>query len=170
MRSRAERLSNVICENTANSLIMVDGDMNIVEINPAAQRVFTVNREKILGKPVGMLIDDEDFRRVKETEENIIGKKVYYPQYNVMFMVNIIYLPKQNLVLVAMTDIMEEEKNKKELMRVKENTLDAAQKVIERQMRVAQEIAGVLGETTAETKVILNKLRKVIAGEEGDIN
>ena len=38
-------------------------------------------------------------------------------------------------------------------MKVKENTLNAAQEVIEKQMRVAQEIASLLGETTAETKL-----------------
>ncbi|MPM94277.1 hypothetical protein SDC9_141423 [bioreactor metagenome] len=36
-------------------------------------------------------------------------------------------------------------------------------------MRVAQEIASLLGETTAETKLILTKLKKVVEGEEGEI-
>ncbi|MCY6369604.1 [Fe-Fe] hydrogenase large subunit C-terminal domain-containing protein [Clostridium ganghwense] len=169
MRSKAESLSDVIIDNTANSIIMVDGDINIIEINPAAQEVFMVKSENILGKPLNLLIDDADFRKVKETGENIIGKKVVYPQYNAVFMENIIYLPKQNLILAAMTNIIEEEKNKRELNRVKKNTLNAAQEVIEKQMRVAQEIAGVLGETTAETKVLLNKLRRIVAGEEEEI-
>ena len=40
--------------------------------------------------------------------------------------------------------------------------------VIDKQMRVAQQIAGLLGETTAETKVTLSKLRDSILddGEE----
>ena len=43
-----------------------------------------------------------------------------------------------------------------------------AQRVIDKQMMVAQEIAGLLGETTAETKVTLTKLRDSILfdGEE----
>ena len=72
------------------------------------------------------------------------------------------------MVLVSMINIMAEEKNKKELMKVKENTLNAAQEVIEKQMRVAQEIASLLGETTAETKIILTKLKKIVAGEDGE--
>ena len=35
-------------------------------------------------------------------------------------------------------------------------------------MRVAQEIASLLGETTAETKVALLKLKKTLQGEEGN--
>ena len=72
------------------------------------------------------------------------------------------------MVLASMINIMTEEKNKKELMKVKENTLNAAQEVIEKQMRVAQEIASLLGETTAETKIILTKLKKIVAGEDGE--
>ncbi|MCY6957119.1 [Fe-Fe] hydrogenase large subunit C-terminal domain-containing protein [Clostridium brassicae] len=166
MRNKAESLSNVIFENTPNIVMLLDGDLNIKEINPAAQEVFMVNDEKIKGKPISMLINDEDFRTVKETGKSIIGKRADYPQYNAILIQNIVYLKKQNLVLASMINIMEEEKNKIELLRVKENTLNVAQEVIDKQMRVAQEIAGLLGETTAETKVILNKLRKVISGDD----
>lgn len=47
-----------------------------------------------------------------------------------------------------------------------DNTLTAADEVIEKQMRVAQEIASILGETTAETKVMLVKLKKAIQDNE----
>ena len=45
-------------------------------------------------------------------------------------------------------------------MKLKKILLNAAQEVIEKQMRVAQEIASLLGETTAETKIILTKLKE----------
>jgi hypothetical protein len=41
------------------------------------------------------------------------------------------------------------------------------QTIIDKQMRVAQEIASLLGETTAETKVAIMKLRDVLR-EEGE--
>jgi predicted transcriptional regulator len=69
-----------------------------------------------------------------------------------------------------MEDITHEEKNDQELTKVKENTINAAQQVIDKQMRVVQEIASLLGETTAETKVILTKLKKVAMGEVEDIS
>jgi uncharacterized Fe-S cluster-containing protein len=46
------------------------------------------------------------------------------------------------------------------------NTLAAADEVIEKQMRVAQNIASILGETTAETKVMVVKLKQAIQGNE----
>lgn len=168
MRTRAESLSNEIVENTASNLILLDGEMNVREINPAAKAIFKIQSQNIIGKPISLLIDDTDFKKVRETGENIIGKKVAYPQYGVVFLENIVYLPKQDMVLASMINIIAEEKNKKELMKVKTNTLNAAQEVIEKQMRVAQEIASLLGETTAETKIILTKLKKIVAGEDGE--
>ncbi|MBZ9685338.1 4Fe-4S binding protein [Clostridium estertheticum] len=168
MRTRAESLSNEIVENTASNLILLDGEMNVVEINPAAKAIFKIQSQNIIGKPISLLIDDTNFKKVRESGENMIGKKVAYPQYGVVFIENIVYLPKQDMVLASMINIMTEEKNKKELMKVKENTLNAAQEVIEKQMRVAQEIASLLGETTAETKIILTKLKKIVAGEDGE--
>jgi uncharacterized Fe-S cluster-containing protein len=59
------------------------------------------------------------------------------------------------------------EKEREELMeKMREKTLEKAQQVINNQMRVAQEIASLLGETTAETKVLLGKLMKILRGEE----
>lgn len=53
---------------------------------------------------------------------------------------------------------------------LKLDTVNMAQNVINKQMRVAQEIASLLGETTAETKVTLNKLKKLIINEGNNIN
>ncbi len=123
----------------------------------------------IRDKPISLLINDEDFRYVRETGKSIIGKKVHYYKYNVIFIKTIVYMPKQDIVLVSMMDITKEEENKEELLKVKEQTIDTAQKVIEKQMRVAQEIASLLGETTAETKITLTKLKQVVEGDKSDI-
>jgi uncharacterized Fe-S cluster-containing protein len=78
------------------------------------------------------------------------------------------YLEKQNVILGIMSNITKEEKQRDELKRVKENAIDAAQRVIEKQMRVAQEIASLLGETTAETKVTLTRLKDIALQETGE--
>jgi len=164
MRGKAESITNVIFTNSPSSIMLIDEDINIIEINPAAEDTFVTKAEYIKGKPVSTLIDCSDIVKVKETKINILGKRVVYSQYNGIFIQNILYLEKQNSILVTMNNIMEEEKNKIELMNVRENTLTAAQEIIEKQMRVAHEIASLLGETTAETKVTLIKLKKLIQG------
>lgn len=46
------------------------------------------------------------------------------------------------------------------------NTLEAADRLIDKQMRVVQNVASLLGETTAETKVMLVKLKEAIQDDE----
>ncbi|WBW98203.1 [Fe-Fe] hydrogenase large subunit C-terminal domain-containing protein [Oceanirhabdus sp. W0125-5] len=167
MRSKAESLSNIIFENTVNSVIIVDSELNILEMNPIAQKTFMAKIDDYKGIPLATLMDDSDFKEVLRTKVNIEGKTVENHQYGVVFKQNISYLEKEDILIGVMMNITEEKKNKNELYEVKKKTLDAAQEVIEKQMRVAQEIAGLLGETTAETKIILNRLRRVVAGENG---
>lgn len=168
MRTKAERLSNVIFESSTNCIMLVSKQLKIIEVNPSFEKTFMVKKENIINMPVNSIMDDTDFLKVLATETNITGKKLYIPEYNAVFIENIVYLPKQGILLASMFNIMEEEKNKLELQKLKVTTLNAAQQVIEKQMRVAQEIASLLGETTAETKIVLTKLKKLVAGEDGD--
>ena len=47
-----------------------------------------------------------------------------------------------------------------------DSTLEAADQVIDRQMRVVQDIASLLGETTAQTKLVLTKLKEAVQIDE----
>lgn len=64
-------------------------------------------------------------------------------------------------------DITEEEQAKEKNFRARLESAEMAQKVIEKQMIAAQEIASLLGETTAETKVTLNLLKDLMLDEAG---
>ena len=81
----------------------------------------------------------------------------------------IIYIPAMESVLIIYQDITREEKAKVKHYNLKMETVAMAKRVIDKQMMVAQEIAGLLGETTAETKVTLTKLRdSILLDGEGD--
>lgn len=168
MKGRAERLSNHIFENSPNAIFVIDGNLNIVEFNPVCEKVFNVKAKDVIGSPISIVIDDNIFEKVKETREDIILQKVFYKKQGIVLIQNIIHIENEDAMLVIMTDITSAEKDREELDRIKKNTLDAAQDVIEKQMRVAQEIAGLLGETTAETKVVLTKLKELVL-KDGDI-
>lgn len=168
MKGRAERLSNHIFENSPNAIFVIDGNLNVVEFNPVCEKVFNVKAKDVIGSPISTVIDDDTFEKVKETKEDIILQKVFYKKQGIVLIQNIIHIENENAMLVIMTDITSAEKDREELDKIKKNTLDAAQDVIEKQMRVAQEIAGLLGETTAETKVVLTKLKELVL-KDGDV-
>jgi hypothetical protein len=64
-----------------------------------------------------------------------------------------------------MRDVTEETKQTEKKYEFSRNTIEITDKVIEKQMRVVQEIASLLGETTAETKVALTKLKESLQDE-----
>lgn len=169
MRNKAERMTNLIFENSPNIIIILDEELRIKEFNPEAEKVFNISAVEAKGNPISIYMDDHDFSIVIDTKLNIYRKKVELEGYDRVVLQNILYIEKQNILLAIMEDITKEERNVEELTKVKENTIDAAQQVIDKQMRVVQEIASLLGETTAETKVILSKLKKVAMEEVEDM-
>jgi PAS domain S-box-containing protein len=166
MRSRAESLANLIIDHTPNGIILVDSNLNIKEINRAAEKMFGVEKEQVQGKPLSTVIDDRDFAWVLANKTNLQDKKVNYPRNFLTTLQTICYIEEEDLVLAIIQDITEQEKQRMELERVREETLEKAQEVINRQMCVAQEIAGLLGETTAESKMLLLKLIELVKGRE----
>ncbi|MFH1114228.1 MAG: response regulator [Pseudomonadota bacterium] len=76
-------------------------------------------------------------------------------------------LPEEDLRVLMLLDVTDTVKKDQRADVLRAETLTRAQQVIHQQMRVAQEIAGLLGETTAETKAALFELIK-LAGQEGE--
>jgi uncharacterized Fe-S cluster-containing protein len=71
------------------------------------------------------------------------------------------------MIIGIIMDVTEEEKRVQELEKVKDQAIQKATEIVNKQMLVAQEIAGLLGETTAETKVALLELISLYRGKEG---
>lgn len=162
MKERAESLSNYVLSETPNITIMVDGEMNIIEFNKAAEECFKISRREALEKGLFELIDCSDFQFVLDTKQTITNKKVHYKEYGITTEQSIIYIDKQNIVMGIFKDITKEEKEQENLYDLRVETMEMAQKVIDKQMVAAQQIASLLGETTAETKVTLTKLKNMI--------
>ncbi|MDP3386655.1 MAG: [Fe-Fe] hydrogenase large subunit C-terminal domain-containing protein, partial [Eubacteriales bacterium] len=155
MRMKAERLSNIIFEVSPNILMLLDEEMKVVDINPQGEKTFHTTLNQIKGKGIGMIMTPEDFEQVINKKENILGKKISVPHYNLKLKEYLIYIEEHKLVFGLFSNVTDEERRNEELSELKFNTLSTVNNVIDRQMRVAQEIAGLLGETTAEAKIAL---------------
>lgn len=162
MHARAQSMSNMVMDITPNIIIIVDSDLKIVEFSRAAERQFGTSSARARDMYLQDFIDPSDFLQVLQTHENILGKRVIYDDMHLATLQNIVYMPEQNCVLGIFQDVTAEEEQNRQAYKIKMNTIEMAQRVIDKQMLVAQEIAGLLGETTAETKVTLTKLRDTI--------
>lgn len=158
MNEKAESLSNLVMETSPNIVLIVDKDMKILEYSAVGEKYFGKTRQEALDMYLYEFIDPSDFQWVYQSHQKIHGKKVTYGEYGFSTLQSIVYIEKEDAVLATFIDITREEELTKQEYEKKLETIDLAQKVIHKQMLVAQEIAGLLGETTAETKTTLTKL------------
>lgn len=160
MRGRAESTANTAIRSNPNGIIIFDQDFIIQEFNPAARDMFQKYNLQV-GSAVFEFIDHRDFEKVVETGRGMKDLIVRYDDINLVTRQNVVRMQgTQNLYMAIFSDITKEEQKRAELDKMKTETLSKATQVINNQMYVAQQIASLLGETTADTKIILLDLIK----------
>ena len=159
---RVSSISDVILSVSTNLIITVDDQLRIIQFNEAAERMFNLPAKDAIGMKLGKLFNSEYYEKVLNEKRSILNKKIEYPKYGLITIQNIIYIEELNCALGIIRNITMEEKLHRQHDRMRMEAMEIAQKVIDKQMMVAQEIAGLLGETTAETKVTLTKMRDSI--------
>jgi len=164
LREKAESMSNIILQNTPNAIFMTDKDFNILEYNQSAKSLFKLDEGNLIGMPIEVVIDSDEFEKVRNTGEPVFYRLCKNVNEDIDVELSIVDAPNDDYIVIA-KDITKEQENYKEMEKIRKETIETAQKVIDKQMRVAQEIASLLGETTGETKAALTKLKKSIAGE-----
>ncbi|MGB9868144.1 MAG: [Fe-Fe] hydrogenase large subunit C-terminal domain-containing protein [Bacillota bacterium] len=162
MRQLAESMANVVVSATPDGIVVVSSDGLVVDMNAAAERILGLPRKNAVGLPIGRLMDDSCFRQAADQKqvvkgECIIGDRVVEQQ--------VLYVGNQKLCVGFLMDVTEERRAAQRQREIREEAVRRAQQVIAKQMQVVQKIAGLLGETTAETKLSLTELMKVVREE-----
>ncbi|MDM8533715.1 [Fe-Fe] hydrogenase large subunit C-terminal domain-containing protein [Clostridiaceae bacterium HSG29] len=165
LKHKVESLQNTIFDNSPNLICILDEELRIQDTNAAFNEIFNKEKTKLKEWPISTVINTEIFEEINTPLTAKISRKCYIESVNRTFYVNLIKIHDGVVFVGIFTDITDAENNREELMRVKERTIETCQEVINNQMRVAQEIASLLGETTAETKLGLNKLKEIVLSE-----
>jgi len=166
MRKVAERRTNKIIDESPNGIVLVDSNLRIVDFNPAFAEVFSAT-PGLIGKPLSILMDPADFEKVlAKSVDRVTNKTVSYPNYHVSGSLNVYRLEDEDLVVGILANVDKSTEGLSRLDHIRQETLENAEIVIEKQMLMAQEIAGILGETTSETRVLLRKLTELMKESE----
>lgn len=168
LREKAESMQNVMIENSPNSVILMDDNLLIQEVNPSFTKMLNSENLPVEDMPIKLFVNNPVFGEVVKHKESIHNRKIYVKETNKYYLASIVYLHNDQMLLAFLTDISIEEKQHAEFKQMKEETLLKTQEVIDKQMRVAQEIASLLGETTAETKMSLKSLNQLVMNDRGD--
>lgn len=166
LKDKAENFSSTIARNTPNGLIVLNEKTEVQQINRAALRILNLrSASDILGDQVVRVLDPEDFLKVLADGTAIRDKREYLAEYGRYVDKTIVYDKEYHLVLGILRDVTEEETQRERKEEISRQTVEIADNVVDRQMRIVQEIASLLGETAAETKIALTKLKESISHE-----
>lgn len=166
LKEKAESFSDNIIYNTPNGIIVLNENLEVQQINKAALHIFNLTSKRdILGSPVVRILNPAAYINVMTTGKNIMDKRNYLAEYKKYVQETIIYDEMYHIIISIMRDITEDEKVRIKKDSISKQTIEITDKVVEKQMRVVQEIASLLGETAAETKIALTNLKETLENE-----
>ena len=166
LKDKAESFSDTIIKNTPNGLIALNEKLEVQQINDAARRMMNIRSSSdVLGESLVRILDPKLFAEVLRTGKDIRGERVYLAEYRRYIEQSVVYDKESRLLVGIMRDVTDEETEREKKEKITQQTIEVADKVVDKQMRIVQEIASLLGETAAETKIALAKLKESIQDE-----
>ncbi len=166
LSDRAQSFSDTIIKNTPNGIVVLNEALEVQQINDAACELLNITSVgDVLGRNVVCILEPYPFIDTVESGKNIYENKVYLAEYQKYVRQTVLYDKSYNVLICIMRDITEKEQERSHKDEMNERAIEITDRVIEKQMRTVQEIASLLGETTAETKVALTKLKETLSDE-----
>ena len=166
LKERAETFSDNIVNHTPNGILVVNEKLEVQQINKAARKLLNLRSERdILGDQVVRILDPKPFLKVVETGRGLQNHRTFLAEYDCFVEQSIVIDRDNHLLICMLRDVTDEEKARQRKEDISSQTIAIADKVVDKQMRIVQEIASLLGETAAETKIALTKLKESIHDE-----
>lgn len=166
LKDKAESFSDTIVKNTPNGIIVLNENLEVQQINEAARKIMNIRSSSdILGDQVVRILDPITFMQVLRNGRDVCGERVYLAEYKRYVEQSVVYDRDSHLLVGIMRDVTDEELEREKKENISRQTIEVADNVVEKQMRIVQEIASLLGETAAETKIALSKLKESITNE-----
>ncbi|MGC8903157.1 MAG: [Fe-Fe] hydrogenase large subunit C-terminal domain-containing protein [Fervidobacterium sp.] len=152
---KVSSVSNKVVDESPNGIIIFDAE-KVKYMNPSAKKLF------------GQYTDDRAldicyriFNEPDRIHELYIGGSKYY------FYPKVFQLPEDSGNVVLLVDVTEMVLQREKLNELKKRTIEKIDEVLNNQMKLAQDIASLLGESIAETKAHFLEFKKYM-GEDYD--
>lgn len=166
MKERAESFSNQILNITPNAILTVDMDLKVQQINKAASDIFHLEPKDIINQPVSRILDEFDFVNIITSDTLKTEKFTFLAEYNAYLNQVFMYDKSNSIIVCIMKNITEERQKRNQLIQKKIQAAAMADDIVDKQLRIVHEIASLLGETAAETKIAVQDLKNTIMLED----
>lgn len=166
LMEKAESFSDNVFKASPNGIVVLNENLEVQQINKAAMQIMNIRYESdVVGDPVVRVLNPKVFMDVLSSGKNSYDARVYLAEYRRYVEQTVVYDKTSHLMVCIMRDITDEETEREHKEAVSRQTVEIADQVVDKQMRIVQEIASLLGETAAETKIALSKLKESITNE-----
>ena len=166
LKDKAESFSDNIINNTPNGILVLNEKLEVQQINRAALKLMNLRSDtNVLGEHVVRILDPNVFFDVLDSGHGIQDQKTYLAEYEKYVDQTVLYDKEYHIIICIMRDVTDIEKEHVRKDEFSRQTVEIADNVVEKQMRIVQEIASLLSETAAETKIALTKLKEAISNE-----
>lgn len=166
MKRLAERRTDRIIETSPNGIIILDERLNIISMNQAFRNFFMCS-EAVCGKPISYLMDPDPFEKLASGNESMIETVVKHSRYNLVSHQILYSLPEEHQYVGIFVNITKTHQDKEQLDKLRAQTVMQARELLEHQVHMAQTIAKFLGQSTAQSEGLVEKLM-LLAGDETD--
>lgn len=166
LMEKAKSFSDIILQNSPNGVLVLNESFETQDLNNAACSMLNIkNSMEIIGRPVVSLLDPIVAIQAVRKGGAVRRPPEYFSEYGRYIEQTAIYDKTYHIIILLLRDVTEQESVRTQKESVSVSTVKAADRVIEHQIRMAQEIASLLGETVAETKVVLTSLKESVRNE-----
>jgi iron only hydrogenase large subunit-like protein len=162
-RKLAQKKANALLQKMPSAVVIVDEQLRIIECNMNFLRLFSeeVTQEKELeGCSLDAVIPFSNlFRRVLESGEDIVSHDIRYERS--ILNTSIFTIEPHSVICGTFQDITEP-------IFQKEQIIERARDVIQKNLKTVQQIAYLLGENAAESEITLNSIVRSFSPEDLD--
>ncbi len=165
IRKIAESKTDSYIEFSPNGIVVLNEKYEIVLMNKAFKNMFLCTNS-LIGKPISTLMDPEPFLKVGISAMDFFDTTIRHNNYNLICQ-QIIYPLKQEKQIVGIfVNLTNTILNKERIDEIKQQTVQKATRLLTHQIDMAQKIAKLLGDSTAEGEELVNSLLNIADGNE----
>lgn len=165
MRRFAENKASKIIESSPNGIVTLNEHYEIISMNQAFKKFFVLT-DSAIGKPISIIMDPEPFYNLHNSDSELYDTIVKHDKYGIVCHEVIYKLADDNSFVGMFINITQNIADNTKLDALREQILEQAQELLSQQIIMATGIAKILGDNTAYSEALLEKLIKYTQGDQ----
>jgi len=165
LMDKAQSLSREVVSRSDLGILVLDESLKIEMANPAMAALLGMSQSELIGKDAGDFLDPEPFASALMGEATR-KKKIQLDRYQKILLEDVSYDSKYRALICFYEDVTKKEEEKAKRQKLARESAALTDEILDKNMRTVQEIAQLLGESTAETKVALNHLKDAMKNDD----